>query len=58
MLTENQLASFHENGYLVVENVFDDDTILTPIRAEYATLLDKVIDGWVAEGKIALHRPV
>ena len=44
MLTDNQIASFQKNGYLVVENVFDDDTILTPVRAEYSALLDTVIE--------------
>ena len=52
MLTKKQIASFQKNGYLVVENVFDDNTILSPVRAEYSALLDKVIEGWVAEGKI------
>ena len=53
MLTDKQKESFHANGYLVVEDVFDQETILEPVRKEYENLLDALVDGWISEGKIA-----
>ena len=53
MLTDKQKESFHTNGYLVVEDVFDQETILEPVRKEYENLLDELVDGWISEGKIA-----
>lgn len=41
MLTDEQLNSFHKNGYLVVEQVLDDDDLL-PLQKEYAELLDEL----------------
>ena len=52
MLNKDQIAQFHQKGYLVVENVFDQKTILDPLRREYSQLLDRLIDGWVDDGLI------
>jgi len=52
MLSAAQISFFEENGYLVVENVLDQGTILDPVRAEYADLLDRLYAGWFAEGSV------
>ena len=50
MLTAEQIEFFNEEGYLVVEDVLDQTTILDPVRAEYAALLDRLYDDGHAEG--------
>lgn len=45
MLTTDEITRFQTDGYLVVENVLDA-SILTPLRAEYAALLDGLIKTW------------
>ncbi len=52
MLTDEQRNFFKSNGYLVVEGVLDEATVLAPIRAEYAALLDDLISGWTERGLI------
>ncbi len=52
MLTSSQQDSFARQGYLVVQDVFDNATILDPVRDEYARLLDELIAGWVAAGQL------
>ncbi len=52
MLSEEQLNFFDENGYLVVEDVFDQRTILDPVRAEYSALLDGLFADWQAQGLV------
>lgn len=52
-LKKDQIAFFNTQGYLVVEDVLDQEKILDPVRAEYSALLDELIDGWVAEGRLA-----
>lgn len=52
MLTTEQLDFFNRQGYLVVEDVFDQRTVMDPIRAEYSHLIDKLYDGWLAEGRV------
>ncbi len=53
MLSQAQKTFFDEQGYLVVEDVFDQQQILDPVRAEYVRLLDSLIAGWVRSGRIA-----
>ena len=53
MLTKDQLSFFETQGYLIVENVFDQENILTPVRSEYAALLDKLIKEWVRSGVLS-----
>ncbi len=50
MLTADQVQFFDDNGYIVVEDVLDQKTVLDPVRAEYAALLDGLYAGWHAEG--------
>ena len=52
MLTAAQQDFFARNGYLVVEDVMDQSSVLDPVRAEYARLLDRVIDEWVTAGDL------
>ncbi len=52
MLSSEQITFFEENGYLVVDDVLDQKTIMDPVRAEYAALMDRLYDGWHAEGKL------
>ena len=57
MLTASQQDFFAENGYLVVEDVFDHAAVMEPVRAEYSRLLDDlVLDGRDAERSCAAIR--
>ncbi|MBT8416569.1 MAG: phytanoyl-CoA dioxygenase family protein, partial [Silicimonas sp.] len=49
MLTPDQRLFFDTHGYLVVEDVLDD-AVLTPVRTEYADLLDGLCADWGIEG--------
>jgi ectoine hydroxylase-related dioxygenase (phytanoyl-CoA dioxygenase family) len=53
MLTAGQIAFFEEHGYLVVEDVLDQQTVLGPVRTEYSELLDGLYADWYAAGKVA-----
>jgi ectoine hydroxylase-related dioxygenase (phytanoyl-CoA dioxygenase family) len=44
---------FAQNGYLVVEDVFDQETEIEPVVAEYMELLERLADQWSADGTIA-----
>ncbi|MEO0990868.1 MAG: phytanoyl-CoA dioxygenase family protein [Pseudomonadota bacterium] len=46
MLSTEQIESYRTNGYLVVEDVLDQDKVLDPVRREYAALLDGLIADW------------
>ena len=50
-LSQEQLSFFAENGYLVVENVIDHDTI-DAITHEYSALLDRIGAEKVANGDL------
>ncbi|WP_373502657.1 phytanoyl-CoA dioxygenase family protein [Aestuariivirga sp.] len=52
MLTREQIESFNENGYLVIEDVIDEVEVIEPIRREYAVLMDELYDGWHREGRL------
>ena len=56
MLTQNQIVFFNSNGFLVVEDVLDQATVLDPVRTEYAALFDTVITTWVAQ--VRCRRPL
>lgn len=55
MLSQSQLDAFARDGFLVVEDVFDQKTVLDPVRAEYGTLLDELYAGWYAEGLVSTN---
>lgn len=52
MLSREQLQTFERDGYLVVEDVFDQQSVLGPVRAEYAQLLDGLYADWFAQGLV------
>lgn len=43
---------FHEQGYLIVEDVLDVELDLEPVVREYTALLDELIASWHAAGTI------
>ncbi len=51
VLSAPQIAQFHTEGYLVIEDVLSPE-VLEAVRAEYAGLIDRLYDGWVAEGAL------
>lgn len=51
MLTDEQLSSFNQNGYLVVEHVLDDKDLI-PLEREYDELLEDLAEKLFAEGRI------
>ncbi|MHA3978946.1 phytanoyl-CoA dioxygenase family protein [Halovulum sp. GXIMD14794] len=50
-LTADQVAAFERDGYLVVGDVLSP-AILEALHAEYSTLMDRLYDGWSAEGRV------
>lgn len=51
MLSEEQLQSFRQNGYLVIEHVLEDSD-LEPLEREYEALLDDIATRLYQQGKI------
>ena len=52
-LTPDQLEFFDREGYLVLRGVLDQETVLDPIAAEYAGVLDRLATDLHAKGEIA-----
>ncbi|MGD9711415.1 MAG: phytanoyl-CoA dioxygenase family protein [Thermomicrobiales bacterium] len=52
-LSPQQVLQFHEQGYLLVDNLFDPETDIAPLLAEYETVLDTLASDLFAQGKIA-----
>ena len=52
MLSPAQIERFETKGYLVVEDVLDQQAILDPVRAEYDRLLTDLYDDWKDEGLV------
>ena len=50
MLNRHQIEFFDKNGYLVLDGVIDQTSVIAPIRREYENLLDELYDGWTSEG--------
>ena len=50
-LTQAQVETFHQNGYLVVEDALSDED-LNPLIADFEELIDTIADELYAEGKI------
>jgi len=51
-LTDDHVSLFHEQGYLVLEGVLDDDD-LAPLWGEYSELLDGLARRLQADGVIS-----
>lgn len=52
MLTTEQHEFFEQNGYLVVEDVLDQSSVIDPVRREYACLLEALYSRWQSEGLV------
>jgi phytanoyl-CoA hydroxylase len=52
MLTTEQKDFFDAQGYLVIEDVLDQKTVMDPVREEYTALLGGLYAGWHAEGRV------
>lgn len=52
-LTASQVAHFEEQGYLVVEDLFDPEEDLDPVIEEYATVLDQLAQELKEKGEIS-----
>lgn len=57
MLSDAQLQFFEDNGYLVVEDVLDQQTAISPIKDEYAQLLDRLCEEWDGKGLLPDFSP-
>ena len=51
-LNDEQLEHFHQEGYVVVEDVIDPEEVLGPLEAEYGTVLDHLTRELHEEGVI------
>ena len=51
MLSAAQIDQFNREGYLVLEDVIDAET-LAAVKGEYEALMDRLYDAWAAEGKL------
>lgn len=52
LITPAGLAQFQDQGYLVVEDLFDAETDLAAVAADYAATLDELAEQWVAAGRL------
>jgi len=55
MLNADQVSQFDRDGFLVVEDVIDPATVLDPIQAEYAALLDGLYQAWYDQGRVTIN---
>jgi ectoine hydroxylase-related dioxygenase (phytanoyl-CoA dioxygenase family) len=56
-LTQEQVEQFNEQGYLIVEDLFDPEADLDPVMEEYAQVLDNLANELYARGQIkSLYR--
>ena len=51
-LNDEQLEHFHQEGYVVVEDVIDPEGVLDPLEAEYGAVLDNLARELHEEGAI------
>ena len=54
-LNDEQLEHFHQEGYVVVEDVIDAEEVLGPLEAEYGTVLDHLARELHEEGVIGFE---
>ena len=52
-LTDEQLQQFKRDGYLVVDDVIDVETFITPMVQEYTAKLEELIDEMYAAGNLS-----
>lgn len=53
MLTPAQLTHFDKHGFVVVENILDQATVLDPLKKEYDQVLTNLCKAWAEQGKLA-----
>lgn len=53
MQTAELLGQFHEQGFVVVEELLDPGSDLQPLVDDYSELLDEMAEQWYAEGVLA-----
>lgn len=51
MISKSQIETFRNQGYLVVEDLLDHET-LAAIHQEYSVLMDQLYENWWKEGKL------
>lgn len=51
-LNTEQLAAFERDGFLVVDDVIDQATVIEPVRREYAELLSQLCKQWIKDGQL------
>jgi hypothetical protein len=52
-LTQEQVKQFHEDGFLLVENLFNPEEDLDPVIEEYKTVLDNLANELYKKGDVA-----
>lgn len=52
-LSPSQVLQFHEEGYLLVEDIFDPEADIGPLLAEYEGVLDRLANDLFEQGSIA-----
>ncbi len=52
MLNSEQLSHFNEYGYLVIENIIDQESVLKPLLKEYDDLLCDLCAHWISQGRM------
>lgn len=52
MLSQDQIDRFNTDGYLIVENVLDQET-LDRVKSEYAARMNEIYSGWFQHGLVA-----
>ena len=52
MLSPAEVSQFEDQGFLVLENVIDQASVLDPVIQEYEVLLETLRTDWIADGKI------
>ena len=53
MQLQNLKSQFDSQGYFVLEGLLDQASIIEPLKAEYAELLDSLIDRWTQTGALS-----
>ncbi|MEL6682902.1 MAG: phytanoyl-CoA dioxygenase family protein, partial [Pseudomonadota bacterium] len=56
MQSAAEIAQFNRDGFLVIEDVIDPDTVAA-VRAEYEALMDRLYDGWAKSGQVPPATP-
>jgi phytanoyl-CoA hydroxylase len=52
LITADMMTRFKDEGYLVVDGLFDVDTDLAAVVDDYAAKLDALVEQWMADGTL------